>query len=587
MPTPPNFEHILDNCSQGIIAVDANGAITYLNQRVREIFNFGSRKIIGRQITEVMPQTGQLMMASIKSGKPHFGHQIIGKSANLIVNINAISRGRKTVGAVCNLLVMEEFEAIAKQLDFYDSMDRKFKTVFESSTDGIWICDGEGRVVTINQASERMGGIRKEDIIGKKVAELIKRDKLYDDYVTDKVIETKRPVSQLQKIYKTNRTVLCTGIPVLDKHDHVAMVVINERDITQLYAIREQLKEAKKEKERYKNELNELNLQELMTEKFVAQSKAMQHIVKTAAKFARLGVSDILLLGESGTGKGLLAKFIHKNSDRHKMPFIQINCAAIPESILEAELFGYEKGAFTGARESGKPGLLEMAHEGTLFLDEIGEMPPALQAKLLKYLDDHEVMRLGSTKTQKIDCTIIAATNRDLEEFVQEGHFRSDLFYRLHSLVIKIPPLRERPEDIFELSNNFVAHYNEKYGLDKKINPLTIALLQSYPLNGNVRELRNIIKKAVVMSDGDWIDTVVINSIGKEVLDEWGNLIIKGHKITNLVDVLAAFEKEILRSATLHCQSTREIARYLNVSQPTVVRKLNKYNLVIPSNTSR
>jgi PAS domain S-box-containing protein len=538
--------------------------------------------MIGVHIAKLLPKTSEMVSKCLATGTPQLERQILGKRVNLIVNINPIKEGKTITGCVCNFLRLDEFESTAWKLESFDLVDRQFKTVFESSSDGIWICDKNGRVVLINRASEKLGGIKREDIIGTKVSDLVKKKRLYSNYVTDEVIETRRVVSQLQHVKNTKKTVLCTGIPVFDRNDRVSMVVINERDITQLEALKIQLEETRKEKDRYKNELTELSMLELKRQKIVSESEQMREILKTAFKLARMEVTDILLLGESGTGKGLLAKFIHNNSKRKRKPFIQINCAALPENLLEAELFGYEKGAFSGAREQGKPGLFELAHEGTLFLDEIGELPFSVQAKLLKYLDDYKVQRLGGIKAKSIDCIIIAATNQDIEKFVEQKKFRKDLFYRLNILTIKIPPLRERPEDIFELANSFLHHYNRKYKQKKKLNPLALSLLQSYSFAGNVRELKNIIKKAVVMSEGDVIDSVILSSIGKEVLEDRWEVRGSDKKINNLVDMLSALEKEMLKNAMRHCKSTREMAQFLNISQPTVVRKLKKHSLPPP-----
>ncbi len=579
MRKTPNYEQFLQFSTHGVIATDRDGRIRFVNKRAREILKFIKTKMIGVQITKLLPKTSELVTQCLATGKPQLESQIQGKRVNLIVNINPIKEGKTVSGCVCNFLRLDEFESTAWKLESFDLVDRQFKTVFESSSDGIWICDKNGRVVLINRASERLGGIKREDIIGTKVSDLVKKKRLYSNYVTDEVIETKRVVSQLQHVKNTKKTVLCTGIPVFDRNDKLSMVVINERDITQLEALKVQLEETRKEKDRYKNELTELSMLELKRQKIVAESNQMRDILKTALKLARLEVTDILLLGESGTGKGLLAKFIHNNSQRKKKPFIQINCAALPENLLEAELFGYEKGAFSGADEQGKPGLFELAHEGTLFLDEIGELPFSVQAKLLKYLDDHEVQRLGGIKAKPIDCIIIAATNQDIEKFVRQKKFRKDLFYRLNILTIKIPPLRERPDDIFELANSFLRHYNRKYKQKKKLNPLALSLLQGYSFAGNVRELKNIIKKAVVMSEGNVIDTVILSSIGKEVLEDRWKVRGADKKINNLVDMLSALEKEMLKNAMRHCKSTREMAHFLNISQPTVVRKLKKHRL--------
>jgi transcriptional regulator with PAS, ATPase and Fis domain len=232
----------------------------------------------------------------------------------------------------------------------------------------------------------------------------------------------------------------------------------------------------------------------------------MLQVLHVAAKLAKVGASHILITGESGTGKGFLAKFIHKKSAHASQPFVQINCAAVPENLLEAELFGYEKGAFTGAGDKGKAGLIELAHGGTLFLDEIGDMPMRLQVKLLKYLDDHEVMRLGSVKARKIDCVIVSATNQNLDELAEQKRFRQDLFFRLNNFQIHIPPLRERTEDIFELVQFYIHKYNKEYKRRKRVSAQGIETMQSYPFPGNVRELKSICKQAVLMSEETLLD---------------------------------------------------------------------------------
>ncbi len=575
---PPIYEQILQSSNHGVIATDERGRIVFINNRGKTILQFGKRKIVGSHISALLPMTGELVIDCLNTGNSQLGSQIVGKRLSLVVNINAMRSRQKIVGVVCNFLTMEEFEASARNLESFDFLDKQFKSVFESSSDGLWICDREGKVVNINRASEKLGGIERQDIIGRKVSDIIKKG-MYSNYVTDEVIQTKRPVSQLQHIRNTNKTVLCTGIPVLDRHGNVSLVVINERDITQLEAVKKQLEKTRKEREKYKDELAELSMLELKNQKIVAESKQMLEIMRTALKLAHMEVTDILLLGESGTGKGLLAKFIHNSGKRKKKPFIQINCAALPETLLEAELFGYEKGAFSGASEHGKPGLFELADQGTLFLDEIGDLSLAVQAKLLKYLDDHEVMRLGATKANLIDCIIIAATNQDLEKLVEQKAFRDDLFYRLNIITMKIPPLRERPEDVFELANYFLNYYNSRYKQKKKLNPLALSVLQSYSFPGNVRELKNLIKKAVIMSEGKDIDGMLLSSIGNEVFEEWSQDIQANKKIHNLTDVLAALEKEMLKTAMRKCRTTRDMAAFLNISQPSVVRKLKKHNL--------
>ena len=310
----------------------------------------------------------------------------------------------------------------------------------------------------------------------------------------------------------------------------------------------------------------------------------MKKILQASLKLAHIDASNILILGESGVGKGMLAKFIHKNSRRNKKPFIQINCAALPENLLEAELFGYEKGAFTGAKEQGKIGLFELAHEGTLFLDEIGDMPLILQAKILKYLDDQEIMPIGGVKVKKIDCLVIAATNQNLERSARNQSFRRDLFYRLNTFTLKIPPLRERPEDIFELTHYFLNQYNKKYHKKKQIQSAGINLLQDYAFPGNIRELENIIKKAVAIGENNILDDffeenlVISNTKLDKLLLNRSHFDIAG-KTLNLSEELQNFEKEIFKNLVSNCRSTQELANTLGISQPTAFRKMKKHNL--------
>jgi transcriptional regulator with PAS, ATPase and Fis domain len=423
----------------------------------------------------------------------------------------------------------------------------------------------------------KLNGIKAQDIIGKNVADLV-ADGLFDRSVTLEVLETKRQVSIVQYVNKTERHLFVTGTPAFDEEGSIFLVVVNERDMTQLNAFREQLEETRLVKEKFKDELAELSMLELKKQEIIAESEKMRQVLRTALKLAHLGASNILILGESGTGKGLLAKFIHKSSKRKKNPFIQINCPALPESLLEAELFGYEKGAFTGAREQGKVGLFELAQEGTLFLDEIGDLPFSVQAKLLKYLDDHEIMRVGGTKPKIVDCTIIAATNRDLETLTKKRKFRQDLFYRLNTFIIRIPPLRERPEDILELVKYFLRKYNRAYKLRTRISPKALEVLQIHPFSGNVREVQNLLKKAVVMSDNEVLDEFILKTLESGVEKLTRADIQKGHKL-NLTEELLTFEKEILENAIARCKSTREVASYLGISQPTVVRKMKKHDL--------
>jgi PAS domain S-box-containing protein len=569
--------HIMDSMSNGVIVVDASGRLIYINRQAAKILKLEGNKIMGAYIPDVLPMTGPLVIKCLETGRPQLGRHILGKRVKLVVNVTTIKPDERVLGAVCTFEGMHEFELAARKLESYKRLNTQLNAVINSSCDGIWVCDGGGKVISINQASEALNGIKAKDIIGKDVAAIVERG-VVDRSVTMEVLEARRQASMVQQVRKTGRYLLVTGTPVFDEEGNISLVVVNERDMTQLNTMREKLEETRLVTEKFKAKLAELSVLELKKQEIVAESEAMRQVLRIALKLAHLGASNILILGESGTGKGLLAKFVHKNSKRKDKPFIQINCAALPETLLEAELFGYERGAFTGAREQGKVGLFELAHEGTLFLDEIGEIPYSVQAKLLKYLDDYEVMRLGGVKPKRVNCTIIAATNRDLEEQARQRRFRQDLFYRLNTFTIRIPPLRERREDIFGLANFFLAKYCKTYQLKRRLSSGSLELLQAHPFPGNVRELENLLKKAVVMSDKDALDEFLLRSLGSEA--ERGRASERGEApARGLPDKVLAVERKILEDAMVRCKSTREIARCLGVSQPTVVRKLRKHGL--------
>lgn len=571
------YRHIFEATSNGAVVADAAGIIRFMNPQAESILQHKASKCLGAYIVDVLPLTGPLVMACLQTGEPQLGRHIIGKFVDLVVNITPVILAGEVAGAVCNFQEMGQFEQTALQLESYRGLNRQLETIFKASSDGIWVCDATGQVINVNEASERLNGIEGQDVIGQKIGDLLKMG-LFDRSVTLEVLETRRQVSVMQYIKKTGRHLLSTGTPVFDEEGRISLVVINERDMTQLNAIREQLEQNHMVTEKIKNELAELSMLELKNQEIVAESDKMRQVLRVGLKLANMDASNILILGESGVGKGLLAKFIHKNSRRHTKPFIQINCATLPESLLEAELFGYERGAFTGAREKGKVGLFELAQEGTLFLDEIGELPLSLQAKLLKYLDDQEVMRLGGVTSKKIDCTIIAATNKGLSAEVAKRSFRQDLYYRLNTFTLQIPPLRQRPEDVFELVNTYLAKYNQTYGAKKHLLPEGLEMLQAYPFPGNVRELKGLIKKAVVMCEERCLDDFLARIIKASIaVPEEPDF--KARSGRSLAAELETLERDILKDAAKTGGTTREIAAKLKISQTSVVRKLKKYGI--------
>jgi transcriptional regulator with PAS, ATPase and Fis domain len=303
----------------------------------------------------------------------------------------------------------------------------------------------------------------------------------------------------------------------------------------------------------------------------------MKKVFDFAARVAQVD-STVLITGESGSGKEIVAKTIHKLSKRKDGPLIQINCGAIPENLLESELFGYEPGAFTGASKEGKLGMFELAENGTLFLDEIGELPLNLQVKLLRVLQEREIVRVGGIKPKKINVRIIAATNKDLEKMVEKGMFREDLYYRLNVVRIKIPPLRERKTDIPPLIQHFLRKFNEKYEMNKKISPEVIERLIAYDWPGNVRELENLIERLVVIVIEDIIELKHLpDYLQASINSDHFQVSVSG--IIPLKKASEDLEKQLISKALQKYGSTRKAAQILEVDQATIVRKAKKYNI--------
>jgi PAS domain S-box-containing protein len=578
------YRQILEVTSNGVIAVDSGGRILYANPEAERLLAIRAAEAKGRLLSEAAPGLGELVGRSLDAKKPFFGQLLHVADVDLLVNATlpgADGEGGSPahgpdVGAVCTFLELRVYENIAKRLGSYQQINRQLESIINSSEDGIWIIDSRGRVLRMNKASENIHGFTLEDVRGRHVLDL-ESEGLVDKVVSARVLKTRRKVTELTSI--RGRQLLATGSPVFSDDGEVLFVVINERDMTELNALREQSEDSRMQVDKYKEELNKISMLELEQCGIVAESPSMLHVLQTAFRLAQLGVSNVLIRGESGTGKGLLAQYIHRHSKRKDRPFIHLNCAAIPENLLESELFGYERGAFTGALDKGKAGLVELAHEGTLFLDEIGDMPLPVQAKLLNYLDDGMVRRLGGATSRRVDCAVLAATNRDLGAMVNDKLFRQDLFYRLESFPITLQPLHERPEDIPHLAMHYIDTYNKEYRLSRHASAAALLRLQKRRYRGNVRELRNLIKRAVILSEQDLIDNALFADDEPEVPAEEANAVRASLGDLTLREHLDALEKALFAEALSQGLSTRQMARVLGIDHSTAVRKLKKHGL--------
>ena len=385
----------------------------------------------------------------------------------------------------------------------HDMQASDFEAVFEAimrySKDGLFITDHRGIVILINKATEKMLGVKASQLLGLNVRDIV-AEGFYDNSVAFKVIEAKHPVSRIQTTHNGKR-ILATGIPIFDNNEEIRFVLVNDRDISNFENLTESLEQELLERDVH-YEFSDLDIAATELQDFVVRSPAMHDIIKKAARAAKYDLT-LVITGHSGVGKSMIARLVHRLSERRNGNFVDINCGAISDTLMESELFGYEKGAFTGAEIQGKKGLFEIAHNGTLFLDEIGEIPMHLQVKLLRFLEGGELVRVGGLKSIKINTRVIAATNRNLEEMVAKGSFRSDLFFRLNVVPIRIPSLSERKEEIKPLIDFFLERFNREFKVRKTMTRAFKNALQSYDFSGNIRELENLIKQLVTMTEDD------------------------------------------------------------------------------------
>ncbi|MDR1320262.1 MAG: sigma 54-interacting transcriptional regulator [Gracilibacteraceae bacterium] len=477
----------------------------------------------------------------------------------------------------------------------------ELEAIIEDVQDGIVVADATGKILRINKSFERISGIPRETMLGGNVRDGVAMG-AYSESSTIKVVEKQQPVTFLNE-YRYNdqiRKAVVTGRPVFDSAGNIHRVVSNIRDITEINALRDELLESQLQLNRYTKLLERFQGTKTSHGNYVFGSEKMQILLNNARKYAKVDV-PLLITGESGSGKEVLTDYIHENSGRKRTPFLKINCGSIPETLLESELFGYEEGAFTGSKKGGHMGLFELAHNGTIFLDEIGEMTLPLQAKILRFAENMEFYRVGGNKLIRVDVRLISATNRDLSQMIAQKQFRLDLFHRLNVLHLTIPPLKERKSDILPLINCFLAKYNSKYNVNKKISNSLLNLFFSYDWPGNVRELQNLIERLVILSDEDCIfpehlpAEIFVSLNGRDL-----NLNIETFSFPNSAAVKPVsessfdeilerfsgyreakeyFEKTYLLKSLQKYGTIRNTAKHIGLSHPAIIKKLSSYGI--------
>lgn len=457
-------------------------------------------------------------------------------------------------------------------LDDQQQLLEMYNSIFDIIYNWIVVVDRQGVIRMINNRYCHFLGVEQQEAVGKHVTEIIENTRMH--IVAQ---NGRREIGDIQQI-KGNK-MIADRIPIYQNGELIGAVgTVIFKDVVELDAYVKRVGHMEKELDFYKKELKKALGTDITFDHIIGTSQELQRAVNLAKRVASTK-SNVLLLGESGTGKGLFASAIHNASPRSEYPLIKVNCAAIPSELLESELFGYESGAFTGAKKGGKPGKFELAHKSSIFLDEIGDLPLNMQAKLLKVLQEKEIERVGGIKSQKVDMRIIAATNRNLEEMVKEKTFREDLYYRLNVINIRIPSLRERKEDIPKLADYLIRKTAKE--MDRfvtEISPAAMRCLTEYHWPGNIRELENVIERAFNLVDKE--ASITLKQLPTYLIAEQEGEAV--YTETSLKEVVEAVErKTIARCLKETLGNKYQAARLLGISRTSLYEKMEKYNIEV------
>lgn len=554
---------IVNSAPCGILLADMNGHVIFVNKKAEKILGVSTENLLGQNAAS---QVNILLPG--KTGKTKKG------SERKVTVFRAPFRADEDLGGEMFILLDGMQNHPPGGLSAAPDLEKTLGSLIESFYDGVILIELD-KVIRVNSSFGRITGLKEDSLLGQKMDELDGETHVCLHTIQETVHlvhQMRKSVTSMGKL-KHGNEIYVTATPVESK-GVIRYIVVNIRDVTELQMLKE---EVSRLMALYLSTPEDARISQITGQEIVTSSRVMRGVLDMVARVAQVD-SVILFEGESGTGKEVLARLTHRLSSRRKGPFIPVNCGAIPETLFESELFGYAKGAFTGATSEGKPGLFELANGGVLFLDEVSEIPLNGQVKLLKVIEDLEVMRVGGVKTTKLNVRIIAATNRSLPKLVKEGKFREDLFYRLYVVPIKIPPLRERREDIFPLAWHFLRLYNKKFNQSKKFSREVIQILESYQWPGNVRELQHVVERIILTSDAETLQPHHLpSSVYQQESDDHSMIQIKG--IVSLAQAREIVERKLLSQALAIRGTTREAARLLSVDHSTVVRKMKKYGL--------
>ncbi|MDO4542354.1 MAG: sigma 54-interacting transcriptional regulator [Bacillota bacterium] len=450
-----------------------------------------------------------------------------------------------------------------------------FRSLVDGLNSEIFVCDAEGYVVYLNPASEYLTGRKLRNVLGRHITEL-EEDGTITQNNTMEVIKTGKIITSIQGV-KNSRHLLAISTPIYNEDNELAYVVTSAQDIGELSQINKRLIDTNNELIREMEAMNIYKNEFFSDEGLIFVGDAMESMVHTVSRIASLDVI-VLILGETGVGKEGIAKMIHRMGKSKKSPFVKINCGMIPEPLFESELFGYEEGSFTGALKGGKIGKIELANNGTLFLDEIGELPLSVQVKLLEFLQEKTIVRVGGTTRIPVNTRIVAATHRNLKEMCEKGQFRQDLYYRLNVVPLEIPPLRNRMDEIIHIAQFMLYKCNKKYNLDKTFDKDILEALKDYDWPGNLRELEHVIERLYVTADTRVLTATALKEIlGKGEESRSAKVICT--EIMPLKEAKGQVEKELVLRACKEGGSTYKAAKLLNIDQSTVVKILKRHGL--------
>ena len=564
---------LLDALTIPFLVCDAQGQIVLVNSAAQKQLNAD----VGVFLSGPLPKLAEAVGAFRRSATASPPLTILrGSGAPYLAMLSTVKATDGRTLTVCLLPpAPSEPDAERRMLDF-EALTLELHAIIDSSSDGLFVCDADGNVIRVNPASEKIHQKPAAEMVGHNMRELMSGG-FIDRSAALEASQQKKSVSLLQNMPGGGK-LISIGTPVFDQTGELIRVVVSERDITEIDTLQRELENQAAIKDQFRHQILEMQQAEHESRNVIARSPDMIKAIQQAMKVAT-AASSVLILGESGVGKGVIADLIHRNSDRRDRPLIKINCGSIPETLIEAELFGYEKGAFTGASVSGKPGQFELANEGILFLDEIAELPLSAQVKLLRFLEDGCITRLGGTEERKVDVRILAATHRDLEAMVESGAFRLDLYYRLNVIPIYIPSLRERRDCLVPLIRHYIDHFSSVANTPKRLTREAIDALSVYSYPGNVRELMNICERLVVMSETEVVDLsdlpvqvarrMEVDSVEGDI---WPDSI-------SLQKAVETVERKLLTRASERYRNQAEIAEALGVNQSTIARKLRRYGI--------